>query len=157
MGYFTTGITVVLADGADGPAGMTVNSFTSVSLDPILVLVSLSVGSRTLQAVRAKGIFTISVLECSQEDVAHSFGRPKDAFPSDHVLRDAGGHPYVRGSLAHLRCETYSTIRLGDHDVVVGEVKDLGVAAGQPLLFHRGSFARLDTASVPYSLDALRR
>jgi flavin reductase (DIM6/NTAB) family NADH-FMN oxidoreductase RutF len=143
VGRFTTGVTVVLSEGPDGPAGMTVNSFTSVSLDPLLVLVSLKQGSQTLEAVRASGGYTISVLTRPQEAVAQSFGRPKERFPDEHVSRYVDGQLYVREALAYLRCRTHSVLGLGDHDVVVGEVEDFWMGEGQPLVFHGGSFVEL--------------
>jgi flavin reductase (DIM6/NTAB) family NADH-FMN oxidoreductase RutF len=146
MGRFTTGVTVVLSEGPDGPAGMTVNSFASVSLDPLLVLVSLKRESHTLATVRAGGRFTISVLARDQEPVARAFGRPKERFPDEHVSRYDDGHVYVRGALAYLRCANHSVIGLGDHDVVVGEVEDFWIGEGEPLVFHCGSFVELDGA-----------
>jgi flavin reductase (DIM6/NTAB) family NADH-FMN oxidoreductase RutF len=148
MGRFTTGVTVVLAEGLDGPAGMTVNSFASVSLDPLLVLVSLKRASHTLAAVRREGLFTISMLARPQEPVARSFGRPKERFPEEHVSRYVDGHIYVRGALAYLRCRTHSVIGLGDHDVVVGEVEDFWTGDGDPLVFHCGSFVELDSKPI---------
>jgi flavin reductase (DIM6/NTAB) family NADH-FMN oxidoreductase RutF len=144
MGRFTTGVTVVLSEGPEGPAGMTVNSFASVSLDPLLVLVSLKHQSRTLGTVRASGTFTISVLASPQQPVARTFGRSKERFPDEYVSRYEDGHVYVRGALAYLRCRNHSVIRLGDHDVVVGEVEDFWMGEGDPLVFHCGSFVELD-------------
>jgi flavin reductase (DIM6/NTAB) family NADH-FMN oxidoreductase RutF len=106
-------------------------------------------GSRTLEAVRGgNGDFTISVLSRTQEAVARDFGRSLAEFPHSHVLRDDDGHPHVKASLAYLKCRTYSTIRLGDHDVIVGEVKNFGVNEGDPLVFHRGSYAMLGAAGI---------
>jgi flavin reductase (DIM6/NTAB) family NADH-FMN oxidoreductase RutF len=151
MGRFTTGVTVVLAEGPDAPAGMTVNSFASVSLEPLLVLVSLKQRSHTLATVRASGRFTISMLGQGQEPVARAFGRPKERFPREHISRYVDGHVYVRDALAWLRCRTHSLIGLGDHDVVVGEVEDFWIGTGEPLVFHSGSFVELgrEQASAP--------
>jgi flavin reductase (DIM6/NTAB) family NADH-FMN oxidoreductase RutF len=143
MGRFTTGVTVVLSEGGDGVSGMTVNSFASVSLDPLLVLVSMKRESRTLATVRASGRLTISVLGESQELVARAFAGRKERFPSEHVARYLDGHVYVHDALAWLRCSTHSIIALGDHDVVVGEVEDLWLGSGDPLVFHSGGFFEL--------------
>jgi flavin reductase (DIM6/NTAB) family NADH-FMN oxidoreductase RutF len=143
MSRFATGVTVVLSEGPGGPAGMTVNSFASVSLEPLLILVSLKRDSRTLATVRTSGTFTVSMLARAQEQVARSFGRPKERFPEEHVTRYGDGHVYVRGALAYLRCRNHSVIGLGDHDVVVGEVEDFWLGDGDPLVFHGGSFVKL--------------
>jgi flavin reductase (DIM6/NTAB) family NADH-FMN oxidoreductase RutF len=141
MGQFATGVTVVLTEGPGGPAGMTVNSFTSVSLEPSLVLVSLKHGSHTLEAVRAAKRFTISVLQHSQAAAATAFGRSsRSEFPWNHVERRADGELYVADALASLACETHALMPLGDHDVVVGTIRSLANGAGRPLIFHRGAF-----------------
>jgi flavin reductase (DIM6/NTAB) family NADH-FMN oxidoreductase RutF len=148
MGRFTTGVTVVLAEGAAGLSGMTVNSFASVSLEPLLVLVSLRRESRTLATVRSSGRMTISMLGKAQEPVARGFAGRKERFPDEHVARYLDGHVYVRDALAWLRCSTHSIIGLGDHDVVVGEVEDFWLGSGDPLVFHSGSFVELGRAQA---------
>jgi flavin reductase (DIM6/NTAB) family NADH-FMN oxidoreductase RutF len=143
MGMFATGVTVVLGEGPAGPAGMTVNSFTSVSLEPSLILVSLKHGSNTLRTVRETKRFTVSVLQNAQAEAARAFGRSKSEFPWEHVDRRADGELYVRDALASLSCETHALMPLGDHDVVVGVVRSLASGEGEPLIFHRGAFAHL--------------
>jgi flavin reductase (DIM6/NTAB) family NADH-FMN oxidoreductase RutF len=143
MGHFTTGVTVVIAEGPGGPAGATINSFTSVSLDPLLVLASLSHTSRTLEAVRVSARFTVSVLARGQQDVARRFSRTREPFPHEDVSRSTDGQLYVREALAYLSCHMHSLITLGDHDVVVGEIDDMGIEQGHPLVFHRGDFVEL--------------
>jgi flavin reductase (DIM6/NTAB) family NADH-FMN oxidoreductase RutF len=132
VGAFATGVTVVTTNSHGRPAGMTLNSFTSVSLDPLLVLVSLAHGTRTLEAV------------------ALAFAKPGAPFPEGYTVVDPHGFVAVRHALAILRCEVYGVHTAGDHDLVVGEVIDFEGSGGQPLIFHRGAFGGLDAdALVP--------
>jgi flavin reductase (DIM6/NTAB) family NADH-FMN oxidoreductase RutF len=140
VGSFPTGVCVVTAEREGRPAGMTLNSFTSVSLDPLLVLVSLAHGSRTLDAVRASGRLSVSMLQRGQRQVAVDFATRGDVFPESHVSRDAEGFLLVRHALAYLTCEVDSMVHAGDHDLVIGRVLDFGAAAGEPLVFYAGQF-----------------
>jgi flavin reductase (DIM6/NTAB) family NADH-FMN oxidoreductase RutF len=150
VGEFATGVTVVTAEHDDGPAGMTLNSFTSVSLNPLLVVVSLGHGSRTLESVRGAGRFAVSVLERSQRDAAIAFATRGAPFAASHVHRDGDGFLVIRGAVAALKCELAEAIRAGDHDLAVGRVMAIDHAGGDPLIFHRGVFGGLVTdAAVP--------
>lgn len=150
VGEFATGVTVVIARHGDRPAGMTLNSFTSISLDPLLVLVSLGHGSRTLEIVRAGGRMAISVLHRAQRDVAIAFATPSAPFPAEHVETTHDGFLVVRGAAATYHCHVREVIRAGDHDLVLGEVTAITHHGGEPLVFHRGRFGGLATdALVP--------
>jgi flavin reductase (DIM6/NTAB) family NADH-FMN oxidoreductase RutF len=150
VGEFATGVTVVCAEHEDEPAGMTLNAFTSVSLDPLLVLVSLGHGSRTLNAVRRSGRLTVSVLHRHQQEVAIAFATPGAPFPAEHVRRTADGFLVVDGAAATHQCTVHEIVRAGDHDLVVGAVHDISHHGGEPLIFHRGRFGGLATdALVP--------
>jgi flavin reductase (DIM6/NTAB) family NADH-FMN oxidoreductase RutF len=150
VGAFATGVTVVTTNSQGRPAGMTLNSFTSVSLDPLLVLVSLAHGTRTLEAVRASERFAVNVLHRNQREVALAFAKPGAPFPEGYTVIDPHGFVAVRHALAILRCEVYGIHTAGDHDLVVGEVIDFEGSGGQPLIFHRGAFGGLDAdALVP--------
>jgi flavin reductase (DIM6/NTAB) family NADH-FMN oxidoreductase RutF len=149
-GEFATGVTVVTAEADGVPAGMTLNSFTSVSLDPLLVLVSLGHGSRTLHTATAAGRFAISLLHRGQRDVAVAFAERGAPFPAQHVERHAGGDLIVRGCAASLHCSLYGVVPAGDHDLLLGEVLSLTHGGGQPLLFYRGRFGGFESdANVP--------
>lgn len=143
-GAFTTGVTVVTA--CDGPhrGGMTVNSFTSVSLEPLLVCVALSRGSRTLEILRRDGQFGISVLRADQREVARAFARPGAPFPDELTERFVDGYVLVSGALATLRCDLDKLMEVGDHELAVGRVLDFQHVPGEPLVFHRGEFGGLD-------------
>lgn len=154
MSTFTTGVTVVLADEAGAPAGATVNSFTSVSLDPLLVLVSLRRSSRTLHTIRRTGRFTVSVLGRGQEHVASAFASSLSPFPEKLVHRAQDGQLYVTDALAYLSCSMHAVHAIGDHDVVVGETSDMEVGHGDPLVFHRGAFVALAPDPLPSPVAA---
>ncbi|GAB2738818.1 flavin reductase family protein [Salinifilum aidingensis] len=140
MGRFTTGVAVVTT-ADDQPHGMTVNSLTSVSLDPPLILVSLTVGARTTEAVSASGTFAVSVLSSRQGELAMRFARRGE----DHFAGlplEYGEHrlPIVPGALAHVECEVQQEIPAGDHVVFLGRVVATCDRDGEPLVFHSGRF-----------------
>lgn len=146
VGAFTTGVTVVTACDGDARAGMTLNSFTSVSLQPLLVCVALARGSRTLEILRRDGQFGISVLHAGQHDVALAFARPRRPFPDQLTERFVDGYVLVADALATLRCDLDKLVEVGDHDLAVGRVLDFQHVPGEPLVFHRGEFGGLDRA-----------
>jgi flavin reductase (DIM6/NTAB) family NADH-FMN oxidoreductase RutF len=139
VGTFTTGVTVVAAEQGEERAGMTLNSFTSVSLDPLIVCVSLAHGTRTHDLVCEAGQFTVSILRAGQEEVAMAFAKPGAPFP-DHFV---GEGARITGALAVLRCTVHDRFTAGDHDLVLGLVEGFQAIAGEPLVFHRGAFSAL--------------
>jgi flavin reductase (DIM6/NTAB) family NADH-FMN oxidoreductase RutF len=150
VGAFATGVTVVTTQHLGAPAGMTLNSFTSVSLDPLLVLISLAHNTRTLERIKASGRYTVNILHRKQRDVALAFAKPGAPFPEGYTVQDPHGWVVVVHSLAILRCEVANLVPAGDHDLVIGEVLDFEGSGGQPLIFHRGAFGGLDAdALVP--------
>jgi flavin reductase (DIM6/NTAB) family NADH-FMN oxidoreductase RutF len=150
VGEFATGVAVVTAEHDGVAAGMTLNSFTSVSLEPLLVLVSLAHGSRTLHATRPSQRFAISILGRRQTDVALDFSEPWTPFPVSHVERDREGFLFVMGAVAVLRCHVERMEEAGDHAVVLGAVISITHGGGEPLLFHRGRFGGFEVdAAVP--------
>jgi flavin reductase (DIM6/NTAB) family NADH-FMN oxidoreductase RutF len=148
VGEFATGVTVVIAEHEGEPAGMTLNSFTSVSLEPLLVLVSLGHGSRTLSAVRASERLAISVLHRRQREVAVDFATPGAPFPAKWVRRTHDGFLVVDHSAATLHCGVADVVRAGDHDLVLGAVTGITHQGGEPLVFYRGRFGGLMTDAV---------
>lgn len=148
VGEFATGVAVVIAEHPDGPAGMTINAFTSVSLDPLLILVSLAHGSRTLAAVHAGERFSVSILRRDQRDIAIDFATPGGTFHGRHVTRDASGSFIITDAAAALTCERTDLVRSGDHDVVLARVIGIAHRGGEPLVFHRGRFGGMDADAV---------
>jgi flavin reductase (DIM6/NTAB) family NADH-FMN oxidoreductase RutF len=136
---------------------MTLNSFTSVSLDPLLVLISLAHGARTLEAVRGAGRFAVSILHRGQSEVALDFAVRGGVFPEHHTRRTEDGYLVVRHALAELFCELHETVAAGDHDVVFGLVRRFAALHGEPLVFHAGRFGGVaaDAAAPTRFLDFL--
>ena len=145
LGRFATGVTVVTCTATDGtPRGITANSFSSVSLEPPLVLWNIAKVSRSLDAYLAAETFGINVLGAGQETISVHFARSDvDLFGGvDHTLTDRGV-PRLREALAWFECRTYQTIDCGDHHIIIGEVLDYEAEDGEPLLFFGGRYGRL--------------
>ncbi|WP_327709280.1 flavin reductase family protein [Streptomyces sp. NBC_00464] len=151
-GHFATGVAVVTAATDDGWTGATVNSFTSVSLEPPLVLFCLRRDSRLLHTVRARGRFAINVLAAAQSTTALRFAaRGQPSFDGLDCLVGTTGAPVLRDSVAYLECTLADEHPGGDHRIVVGAVTALGLLGSgtgavhdDPLTFYRGRLARLD-------------
>lgn len=148
LGKFPTGVAVVTASGPDGPAGLTTNAFSSLSLDPPLVLVCFDRGSRTLDVVRETKRFAVNVLRTGQEDLARLFAgkvpHPEKFAAVTHTA--AHGVPVLDGALAWLVCDLQALHPGGDHEIGVGAVTALGDdPGGEPLVFHHGRFRALGT------------
>lgn len=144
MGCFPTGVTVVTATREGERHGMTLNSLTSVSLDPPLVLVCLHNDSRTLWAVEGSGRFAINFLAQGQEDVSVAFAkRGEDHFSGMEAVLDNSDPPLIVGRTGHLVCQVVDLYPGGDHQIALGLVVD-GVSEGlSPLVFHQGRYHRL--------------
>ncbi|MFN2606649.1 MAG: flavin reductase family protein [Acidimicrobiales bacterium] len=147
LGHFATGVTIVTtADGGD-PAGLSVNSFTSVSLDPPLVAFCVAHHSSTWPRIRAAGRFCVNILAEDQEDLCRAFalrGSP-DKFRGVGWRPAESGAPILAGALAWLDCTVEATHDAGDHLLVVGRVGEMGVAhEGRPLVFYRGGYGRFE-------------
>ena len=125
MARFPTGVTIVTAPTADGPAGLAANAVTSLSLEPPLMLACLDRGSRTLRAVEGAGRFGINVLGAGTEELARSFGR-KLPMPEkwDGVgYADSEGLPRLDAAIVFIACTMRDVLAGGDHVVVTGEVE----------------------------------
>ncbi len=148
MGLLPTGVTVVTATGADGPAGATANAVSSLSIEPMLMLACLDRGSRTLLAVQAANRFAISVLHAGQEEVARAFATKAPVADKWEGVawHDREGLPAIDDALVWVACELRDVIAGGDHVIVTGEVTDLISSEGDPLVFHGGAYRPLRTA-----------
>jgi flavin reductase (DIM6/NTAB) family NADH-FMN oxidoreductase RutF/DNA-binding IclR family transcriptional regulator len=152
LGHYPTGVAVVTARQHDGtPVGMVVGTFTSVSLDPPLVGFLPDRSSTSWPLIRAAGRFCVNVLSADQEQVCRAFvTKAADRFEL-HTVADAGsGSPLLGGTALWVDCDIESVIEAGDHDVVIGRVRDLGVpeTAGLPLLFVRGGYGAPSLPSI---------
>jgi len=148
MGHFATGVTVVTSLGPDGqPVGTTASAVSSLSLDPPLVLVCFDRSSLTLRAVRAHRAFVVNVLAAPQRHLSANFARRGPAAAWDGVRHRPGptGSPRLEGVLAALECTVESSFPGGDHEIVVGRVREVETGDGEasPLLFWRGIYTSL--------------
>jgi flavin reductase (DIM6/NTAB) family NADH-FMN oxidoreductase RutF len=148
MGHFVTGVTVVTSVSADGtPVGTTANAVSSLSLDPPLILVCFDRASLTLQAVRTHGAFAVNVLADSQRHLSVNFARRGLAAAWDGVRHRPGstGTPCLHGSLAVVECTVEHELPGGDHEIVVGRVREVQTSGAEvsPLVFWRGRYAAL--------------
>jgi flavin reductase (DIM6/NTAB) family NADH-FMN oxidoreductase RutF len=142
MARFPTGVTVVTAAGASGPAGATANAVVSLSLEPPMMLACLDLGSRTLIAVEHARRFGINVLAGDQADLARRFST-KDPHPEkwDGIAwSERSGAPMIDGSAIWLACELGEVHAGGDHSIVTGTVIELDAGEGKPLVFFEGDY-----------------
>ncbi len=145
MGAFATGVTVITVDVDGEVHGMTANAFTSVSLDPVLVLVCVAQRARTHAHLQARQRFGINVLGEDQRAISDFYANPdrhdRDAGEAGARFdRTAHGTPMLRGSLAYLECRLRSAEEAGDHTIFIAEVEDAVVRDGDPLLYFRGKY-----------------
>lgn len=146
LGCFATGVAVITAQPDDGPpVGVTVNSFSSVSLDPPLVLYCLGKASQSFDTLAAATGFAVNVLAEEQVELSVRFSRSalQDRFSGLTVTTGASGAPILAGSLATLDCTREAVHDAGDHIVIVGRVRGLTSREGRPLLYFRGRYAGL--------------
>lgn len=151
MGHFATGVTIVTAwDGERRPTGLTASSFTSVSLDPPLILVCVSQKAQSYPAIRAAGRFAVNILCMGQEAVSRRFATtaPGDEkFVGLEYRTGPFGLPIISEALAELECTVVSAYPGGDHTIFVAQVEAAdcrGDVGKEPLLYFRGKYSRLN-------------
>jgi 3-hydroxy-9,10-secoandrosta-1,3,5(10)-triene-9,17-dione monooxygenase reductase component len=145
LGQFATGVTLITAMDGDEPAGVAANSFTSVSLDPPLVLFCVGRTSSTWPRIERARRFAVNILGEHQEELSRLFAtKGADRFGAVEWHVGVGGSPVLHDCIAYLDCEFWAEYDGGDHIIVVGRVLDLGITheAG-PLLFFQGRYGRL--------------
>ena len=149
MGNFPTGITVLTVERNPGQVhGMTANSFTSVSLDPLLILVCIDQNARLLSYLKEQRRFGVNILKGTQQAFSEHFARPQldPAEESRLGIRfrwTETGIPLLEDGLAHLGCNVVAEHVSGDHTVFVAEVESLELHEGDPLLYFRGKYRAL--------------
>lgn len=151
LGHVPTAVSVVTAMTPEGPVGVTVGSFTSVSLDPPLVVFYSGLHSATAAAIVASGEYCVNVLAEDQQDVCSAFaGRSTDRFASGSWESQPGRPPRLHGALAWIECSVEAGTPAGDHVAVLGRVHSLALAdrPGRPLVFYRGRLLRLGPARL---------
>jgi flavin reductase (DIM6/NTAB) family NADH-FMN oxidoreductase RutF len=149
LGRFATGVTVVSAERAPGQVhGMTANSFTAVSLDPLLVLVCVDEQARMLAVLQKTQRFGVSVLKEHQRAISEFFALPEQ---DPEVERSLGirfewtpsGIPVLAEALVQLACNVVASHVAGDHTIFLAEVETAEVFEGEPLLFFRGAYRKI--------------
>lgn len=146
LGTFATGITVITTRGEDHLFGMTANAFSSLSLDPPLVLVCVISDTTGAEMIQGNGIFAVNILGSNQEPISRYFAskdRPRglDAFSEIAHKTAATGSPILEGAAGFLDCRLHATHDAGDHVIFIGEVLALGFDPEvQPILFHAGRY-----------------
>jgi flavin reductase (DIM6/NTAB) family NADH-FMN oxidoreductase RutF len=149
LGAFATGVTVITTHGPGEQYGMTANAFSSLSLDPPLVLVCVKSGTAGSESIARNGVFAVNILGAEQEAVSRYFAS-KDRPRGEEAFRDVPhafsvtGSPILAGSACHLDCRVTATHEAGDHVIFIGEVLALGLEEdARPLLFHHGQYCLL--------------
>lgn len=140
LGGFATGVCVVTAHTPEGARGITVNSFTSVSLDPPLVLWCVDVNSDRHNAFAAATRFAIHVLPVEDREVSQRFARGNSTFGDDEFEVGSDEPPRLIDALTRLDCLTHQTLVMGDHLVIVGRVTQFETRPGNGLTYFRGKY-----------------
>ncbi|MBL43572.1 MULTISPECIES: flavin reductase family protein [Erythrobacter] len=155
LGSFVTGVTIVTArDGEGRPFGLTANSFNSVSLDPPMVLWSLSLRSRTLPVFRDATSWAVHVLAADQQPMSDRFARPgEDKFAGLAVMDGPEGAPLIEGYAARFGCRARFEYEGGDHAIFLGEVVDFDRREAAPLIYHGGRYGRVMRAPTGEDLE----
>lgn len=150
LASFASGVTIVtFRDELDRPCGMTASSFSSVSMDPLLVLVCLNRSARTYDDVLSRERFGINILSADCVEISNQCARPgEDKQLLPEWLEDPvdGRSPALKDSLAYLDCEVHTEVPAGTHSIIVGRVLAIGVLEGQegkPLLYYRGGYREM--------------
>ena len=148
FGTFATGVTVVTAQTPNGPIGMTANSFSSLSLDPPLVLWSVAKSSSRHDHFLNAEHFCINILSSSQGDICKRFAKSGHDFEGLDWYRGRNNIPLINGALCNFECETYALHEAGDHTLVIGRVaKFTRHEGGAPLCFSQGKFGEFSASA----------
>jgi flavin reductase len=145
MGTFATGVTVITVDQEGEIHGMTANAFTSVSLDPPLVLVCVDHRARTHAHLHARKRFGVNVLSSTQQAISEYYAQSAETHQHPEKVgarfdRTAHGTPVLHGALAYLECRLYSIQPAGDHTIFIAEVEAVELREGEPLLYFRSQY-----------------
>jgi flavin reductase (DIM6/NTAB) family NADH-FMN oxidoreductase RutF len=145
LGEYATGVTVITARGADGvPFGITINSFTSVSLDPPLVLWNLGLRSPSLALFESCTHYAVNILAADQADISQRFAQTQlDRCAGIDWLAGVSGAPLLPGCSAWFECRNETRYPGGDHLIFVGLVENFNRQEKPPLIFHRGAYRSL--------------
>ena len=150
LGSFATGVTVITVDYEGQVHGMTANAFASVSLDPLLVLVCVDHEARTHAHLQARKRFGVNVLSQGQRRISEYYARPTQTH--EDAEKEAGarfdrtayGTPVLHGALTYLECRLHTAQDAGDHTIFIAAVEDVVVREGEPLLYFRGTYRKIE-------------
>lgn len=142
MGNYPTGVTIVTTKDDQGtPVGLTVNSFASVSLDPLLILWSIDHSVSSLDVFKNAGKFAVNILAGEQQELCKIFAsKNTDRFASCQWETSEHDLPVIADTFAVLQCETYQTVEAGDHTILIGRVLDIEKGDQDPMLYHNRKF-----------------
>ncbi len=148
MSHFCTGVTIVTFTDGDEPYGLTVNAFSSLSLDPPLVLICIGKQTSSHDFLVRTDAFVVNILRKEQEALALRFARwelnNRERFESTRYQLAENGMPVLEGNLAHLVCTRNSQLEGGDHTILVGEVEATAISeSGEPLVYYQSRFQEL--------------
>ena len=148
FGHFATGVTVVTWNDDDGNRrGITINSFTSVSLDPPLVLISIDKNTKAYNDLKNRP-FVINILSAEQESIARQFsGKPQDGLVVEWEQASVIG-PSLSDTVATIECTPWNEYDGGDHLLFIGKVEDYSYSVNDSLVFHKGKFLKTNADSV---------
>jgi flavin reductase (DIM6/NTAB) family NADH-FMN oxidoreductase RutF len=161
MGHFATGVTVVTTCQGDRRAGITVNAFCSVSLDPPLVLVCIERGNYAHDLMIESGLFAVNILSSEQADISRCFASSGDAklraFCDVSTHEEATGAPVFDDCVAFVDCRLVAVHPGGDHSIFVGHVEALGSSDEDPLLYYRARYGRLQEEELQLGPSTMPR
>ena len=151
MGNYPTGVAVVTTLTEEGiPVVLTVNSFASVSLDPLMILWSIDHRVSSIKAFVEAGKFAVHILAADQAALCTIFASSKkDRFSQCDWNVSDNGLPSIKSVLAVLECKTFKTVVAGDHTILIGEVININMKQGEPLLYHRRHFGAIPSEFYP--------
>ncbi|MGD0288442.1 MAG: flavin reductase family protein [Candidatus Binataceae bacterium] len=145
MGHFATGVTVITTLNKAGQMhGLTANAFTSVSLEPPLLLISVDKKAESWPAFEESKVFTVNILADNQEALSRRFAvSGGNKFEGVAYRIGANGAPILEGVLTYIECTLYAAYEGGDHSIYLGEIQQAEIREGKPLVFFRGGYRAL--------------
>jgi flavin reductase (DIM6/NTAB) family NADH-FMN oxidoreductase RutF len=145
LGNYPTGVTVITAKDSEGkPVGLTVNSFASVSMEPLMVLWCIDHKVSTIKSFTEGGKFAVHVLAGDQQELCKTFASKNvDRFSTCNWNFSENQLPIIDGAFAVLECKTFQTVEAGDHTILIGEVTNIQMDKKDPMLYHRRHFASI--------------
>lgn len=151
MGNYPTGVTILTTTDSEGtPLGLTVNSFASVSLDPLMILWSIDHRVSTIQSFVEGGKFAVHILAGEQQELCKTFASKNvDRFSNCTWQLSDNQLPIIEGAFAVMECKTFKTVEAGDHTILIGEVINIQKEDKEPMLYHRRHFGAIPAEFYP--------